>query len=48
MGLLRVFFFSDNEIFAGVGVLDPDTQADVKDDVERLSQGPLSRLDDEL
>ncbi|ELY55461.1 hypothetical protein C491_17147 [Natronococcus amylolyticus DSM 10524] len=31
----------------GAGVLDPDTQTDVKDDVERLSQGTLSRLDDE-
>jgi predicted CopG family antitoxin len=31
----------------GTGVLDPDTQAAVKDDVERLSQGTLSRLDDE-
>ncbi|WP_306060028.1 antitoxin VapB family protein [Natronococcus wangiae] len=31
----------------GAGVLDPDVQTAVKDDVERLSQGTLSRLDDE-
>jgi len=32
---------------AGAGVLDPETQAAVKDDIEQLSQGTLSRLDDE-
>jgi len=31
----------------GAGVLDPETQEDVKSDIEELSQGTLSRLDDE-
>jgi len=31
----------------GTGVLNPETQAAVKDDIEQLSQGTLSRLDDE-
>lgn len=31
----------------GAGVLDHDTQDEVKDDIEELSQGTLSRLDDE-
>jgi predicted CopG family antitoxin len=31
----------------GEGVLDREIQADVKVDVERLSDGTLSRLDDE-
>lgn len=31
----------------GAGVLDPETQEDVKADIEELSQGTLSRLDDE-
>lgn len=31
----------------GAGVLDAETHEEVKDDVERLSRGPLSRLDDE-
>lgn len=31
----------------GTGVLDPETQAAVQDDIEQLSQGTLSRLDDE-
>ncbi|QSW98424.1 antitoxin VapB family protein [Haloterrigena alkaliphila] len=31
----------------GEGVLDPETQEAVKTDVEELSRGALSRLDDE-
>lgn len=31
----------------GVGVLDPETHAEVTDEIERLSHGTLSRLDDE-
>ena len=31
----------------GAGVLDPDVHEAVKDDVERMSRGTLSRSDDE-
>lgn len=31
----------------GAGVLDPEIQESVRDDVERMSDGTLSRVDDE-